>query len=168
GDGAELVDGGDATALGVDGELRRVTRVDEPLLDRERPLGHVEGDVLMEAPEVVVDLRLALALGVEREADAGRPLVLEAALGVDALAAGPGVAGQGLALLADAEEQGELLPDAPGVLGVERGVGGERVERGTAELAAVLAQVDGDELATPVHQRAENARGRSQAQREGR
>ena len=69
-------------------EIGREAAVAEICFGRERALGQVERDVLEEAAEVVVGLRLAAAERVNRRADARRPVACEAV--ADTVAVPPG------------------------------------------------------------------------------
>src|SRR4029453_15041619 len=111
-------------------------------------------DVLVEPAEVVVQLCLSLSCGVNRDPQAGRPGAGEA---VSHPALGAGISLDPLLLTADAEQPGQVLAHPPGVLGVVSAVLSECVEVRLAELATVLAQVDGHEHAAPADERTERA-----------
>src|SRR5262249_9172182 len=154
GDGSERVDLHAAHTIN-DLEVGSKASVAKVGLGRERALGQIERDVLEEAAEVVIDLRLAFAEGVDRRAEARRPRAGEAI--ADAGTVRAGVADQPLLLVAQACERGNVPVDAPRVLYVPGVVVRIGVECGVAVFAARLAQVDANRVraAGDSHERAE-------------
>jgi len=91
----------------------------------------------VEAPEVVIELGLALAEGIHRHPEARRPLAGKA-VGVAGAALGQNRADHPLLFPAIAEQRSDEAVEPPGVLHVSRVIIRLRVEGRIAELAANL------------------------------
>src|SRR5262249_12356855 len=129
-----------ATLAVDDGEVRREPPAREVLLGRERTLSQIERDVLMEATEVVIGLRLAFTKWINCHAEARRPIVGEDV--IETFARQSRTADHTLLLPAIAEQRRNEAIDLPRVLCVSSVILRLGVERWRAEFTAILAQVN--------------------------